>query len=364
MAIDHISVANVPYWPYLPMGMTNFGGDIQVFTIPEYASGQIGCTLNAQGLQAIQGDTTQMYNNWGCPYPNVSFSNNPFMVNMERNAEQLANNLCNQSINNCFNTINMTKQRLNALLLKDGITDNQKEKIEKLLDKLAEQEEKLIELASDTELSAAERNKKVALIEKSIRSIINEIPKIEKSSGSSRAGGSEGTDDTDRPSSERPAEDNDEDGIADRATYSDDAFLLAEHFYNATEDTWCGIPCTDDETFNTVCESINEDNVIDVMLAWKDMHSAENGESFMTTFMWDADSDQKEKYGKQIKLALMVKARELGVMDKCAADFAAIDKELNSTFYISNDVAKNYDNVIKIIAEAMKQPYDTSSFKY
>ncbi len=42
----NLSYANLPYWGILPMGVTNYGRDTQVFTIPEYASGQIGMTLN------------------------------------------------------------------------------------------------------------------------------------------------------------------------------------------------------------------------------------------------------------------------------------------------------------------------------
>ena len=41
----NLSYANLPYWGILPMGVTNYGRDTQVFTIPEYASGQYGGDL-------------------------------------------------------------------------------------------------------------------------------------------------------------------------------------------------------------------------------------------------------------------------------------------------------------------------------
>lgn len=361
MGIDAVSLGNIPYWPYLPMGVTNFGGDTQVFTIPDYASSQIGCTLNGQGLAAIQGQAPTLYNNWGVSLGNT----NPFIGGMEQQIEQVTGNMGIQTINSCLATIAMTKNRLNAMLLQGNYSDKQKKQIEKLLEKLDEQEAKLNDLAAETELSGSEVYKKAAAIEKSVRAIVTEAGKIGKANGSSGSSGADGNDgvDVDDLNDEdddvEPADDEDGDGIGDHATYSDEAFVMADRFYNAT---YCW--GTEDEEFNAICEEINQDNVVDVMLAWKDTHGSEKGESFMTAFMWDADRDQKIKYGKQIKNALMIKARELGVLDKCRADFAEIDKEMRSWFWVDNDVAKNYDNIIKIIAEAEGQPYNTADFKY
>ena len=85
----------------------------------------------------------------------------------------------------------------------------------------------------------------------------------------------------------------------------------------------------------------------------------------MKAFMWDASSGfccaggDKVKYGKLMARALRDKAEELGVYDECAADFAAIDKEMSSTFYVSNDVYKNYDNIVKIIGDKMGSKYSS-----
>ena len=100
------------------------------------------------------------------------------------------------------------------------------------------------------------------------------------------------------------------------------------------------------------------------MLAWEDSHSAEENESFMTAFMFDADRSQKIKYGKHIRNVLFKKAKELGISNECREDFAKIDKEMNSWIYVDNDVAKNYDNIIKKIAEKEGRTYNTEKFKY
>ena len=79
---------------------------------------------------------------------------------------------------------------------------------------------------------------------------------------------------------------------------------------------------TKDEEMEEVLNLVNKDNVMDLVLAWNKYHSGEEGESFIEAFMWDADSGQKEKYGKLIARALRDKAEELGIYDECREDFA------------------------------------------
>ena len=109
---------------------------------------------------------------------------------------------------------------------------------------------------------------------------------------------------------------------------------------------------TDDPVLEGVLNRINKDNVMNFMLRWNDDYSAEKGESFMKAFMWDADSDQKVKYGRQIARALKAKAKEVGVYDELADKFAKIDAEMNSSIYINNGICDTYDEIIAKIAEA------------
>ena len=111
----------------------------------------------------------------------------------------------------------------------------------------------------------------------------------------------------------------------------------------------------------------NPEQGIKIMLGWNKYHSAENGESFMEAFMDDADSGwcwaggQKVKYGNALKSMLLQQAEALGIYDECKEDFAAIDKEMKSWFYIDNGIAKNYDNILKKIAEKMGSKYGSPS---
>ena len=359
MTIDSTSLANIPYYPYLPMGITNFGGDTQVFTIDPQSTAPIGCAFNPLGLAALNGAYNQpILNNWGFT-PSVQ---NPFVDIMNRTIEDVSAGLATQTINTCLQTIAMAKNRLNAMLMQPGYTDKQKAKIEKLLEKLSEQEEKLNDLAAETDLTPNERYKKAAAIENDIRKILIDISKVGKPGSTSGASGSD--DDTDVEETD-PADDEDGDGIGDYPTYSDEALILADEFKKAINYTWG----TDDELFNQVCDAIDQNNVIDVMLAWQDNHSLADNESFMTAFFKDADGEQGRVYGRKIANALRLQARELGVFQQCREDFNAIFKELDSAdglfgYDVDNDIAKHYDNIIKVIAEKKGQPYDTSGFKY
>ena len=352
MTIDHISQANVPFYPYLPMGVTNFGGDTQIFTIDPQSTAPIGCALNPQGLAVLNGAYNQpILNNWGY----TPSTNNPFMTGMQQTGERVSGNLAAQTINTNLQTIAMAKQRLNSMLLDDGYTKQQQQVINKLIDRLTEEETKLNDLSAETNLKPSDLYKKAAAIEKNIRAIIADISKVGAPGEAPKTTGGKTVDENGNTVVEN---DEDGDGLADYATFSDEGLLMAEQFYNAVEG-----PGTDDAAFEEVCKNITPENVIDVMLAYNEMHSAEHGETFMHAFMYDATRSQKLELGKHIKNALMIRAREAGVLHKCKEDFAAIDRELNSWVYVNNDVYKNYDNIVKIIAEAEGQPYDTATTK-
>ena len=354
MAIDSISVANIPFWNTLPMGITNFGGDTQVFTIDPMSTAPIGCMLNPQGQALVNGAYNQpLLNNWGF----TPTTNNPFIDNMYRTGDQVSAGLASQTINRNLQTISMAKQRLDAMLMSGQYTEKQKDQINKLIERLTEEETKLNDLAAETDLSAPELYKKAAAIEKNVRAIIADISRVgngkaPKGADSSSSSSSSSSDDN----GVDPANDEDGDGIADYATFSDEALLMADQLYNAMEG-----PGTNDEAFEEVCQNITPENVIDVMLAYNEMHSAEHGETLMHAFMYDATREQKIQFGRHIKNALLIRARQAGVLHKCKEDFAAIDREMNSWVYVNNDVYKNYDNIIKIIAEAEGQPYDTAT---
>lgn len=355
----NLSYANLPYWNQLPMVVTNYGGDTQVSTIPEYASGRFGMTMNPIAQQQF-----------GMSMPSVQDLTQSYL-------NPALNQMANTVIRNTQQAIAAVKQGLNTALQKKDLKEEDKKKINDLLEQLKKQEEALKELMQATETKPEDAFTKA-------QDIQNEVNKIKNSANELFTAINKGTstDNTKTNKDDAKADDTKADGDntkvdggktkTDKDTKTDDTdekqgasvdqakiTSLVDQFYDATYRFG-----TDDEAFNSVCEQITSDNVLDVMLSWKKYHGTEKNESFMTAFMWDANADQKKTYGKKIARALRDKAEALGVYDKCREDFAAIDKEMGSWFYVSNDVAKNYDNIIKVIANKEGKPYALSDFKY
>ena len=106
MSYNYLSYANIPYVcnNLLPGGITNFGGDTQVFTVPDdIRNGQIGMYLNQPALDLVNTQNNTVWNNWGAtgvnPYSatagaagggisTTSTTGNPFIDNMVNIANQ------------------------------------------------------------------------------------------------------------------------------------------------------------------------------------------------------------------------------------------------------------------------------------
>lgn len=380
--VTYQSYANIPFMNVLPCITTNFGGDLQVATIPDYASAPIGVQLNGLAQQALTPPLANLA-------PNVQVPNQE-QVNSYVNTllAPIGNNIASSNINNNLQNITITRNKLNAMLLDEKYKDN-KEEIEALLERLKKAEEELVELTSKSELSAVEALRESNRIGAEIRNIINDANNIGKSKDDKKADETEDkdkVDDKDKTDKTDKTDKNDETDDADKTDktektqgktevkYSPQVKAAIETFYAAT---YCA--GTDDPAMEEVVGSITSDNVMDYMTAWNKYHSGEKGESFMEAFMSDANegfwgtvlggfginklcgygatSDQKVNGCRQVAYALREKAEELGIYDECKADFAKIDKELGSWLWIDDDIYKNFDNIIKKIANKMGPEY-------
>jgi hypothetical protein len=61
--ISPTSMANMAYWNYLPMAMTNFGGDIQVFPVDTSLCAPVGMIYNSPAMAQLYQPTLD----WGMP---------------------------------------------------------------------------------------------------------------------------------------------------------------------------------------------------------------------------------------------------------------------------------------------------------
>lgn len=187
MSYNYLSYANMPYWNVLPCGISNFGGDTQVFTLPDdITNGNIGMNLNEQAL-AVLNQQSNIYNNWGVTNPvtptvpgmtTPGGTGNPFIDIMLNVANKWQANATQQRMGNVLSGINKLRQQLYGQLYKPGITEEEAAKINDYITKLNEQEQQLLQAAEDTKngnMQISDLSQITAQAEAAVQNITGEI---------------------------------------------------------------------------------------------------------------------------------------------------------------------------------------------
>lgn len=396
--------ANIPYYGCLPMMQTNFGGDLQLCTIEPYAGYNIGYNLNPVAQQTwggsifnpgqaatcyaanpfAGGGVSSAPSTSGIPTPGTQGFNDAVRRGAAQIVAPILNNMTSQNLNRCLANIQQAKTALEAQLTNTNITDEQKKQVNDMLDKVKAQEDELKKIAESSDLDPKTAYEKVGEQEKALRQILVDTSKLIKdintpassstgettttSTGETTTAGETTTTSTTGTAAAHSAT-TPEGASTDETTSTDESspeienpandvnvFSWVQKFYDATYGGWS----TDNDTFNAVCDQINKDTVMPLMISWNANKSKEKGESFIDAFLWDADRSQKIKYGKQIAGALRGKAMELGIAQDPALQeaFSKIDHEMNSLFYVDNDKAsEGFNKAIEIIAKKMGGEY-------
>lgn len=397
--------ANIPYYGCLPMMQTNFGGDLQLCTIEPYAGYNIGYNLNPVAQQtwggsifnAGQAATCYAANPFagggvssapstsGIPTPGTQGFNDAVRRGAAQIVAPILNNMTSQNLNRCLANIQQAKTALEAQLTNTNITDEQKKQVNDMLDKVKAQEDELKKIAESSDLDPKTAYEKVGVQEKALRQILVDTSKLIKdintpassstgettttSTGETTTAGETTTTSTTGTAAAHSATtpegaSTDETTSTEESSIGDvkdpandvDVFSWVQEFYDAT---YKGMS-TDNDKFNKVCDALNKDTIMPIMISWNANKSTEKGESFMDAFLWDADRDQKIKYGSQIAGELRKKAMELGINKdpELQKAFAKIDHEMNSLFWVDNDKAsEGFNKAIEIIAKKMGGEY-------
>lgn len=170
MAISPVGMANMWYYGCLPMGISNYGGDIQVYNVSEYAQ-PFFTTFNPMAqaqfyVGGVGGSTVPQLN-----------------LNIDANAladaawAPVIENLALTNVNSNNQTIATLKTRLNSLAETEGVSDDDKTTIKQLLKELEEQEKAMKDL-EDESLTNQEIYDKSKEISKKITEISQKISKI------------------------------------------------------------------------------------------------------------------------------------------------------------------------------------------
>jgi len=171
--ITAASYGNIPFYSILPMGISNYGGDTQVYAVPDYTTRTIGLNLNTPAqLQLAQNSSIGMGGmNLGINMPTVDELADA-MYNAGMNA------VAQSEVASANNSLSSTKAKLNSLNSNGDLDSQDKKSVEKQLKKLKKLEKELEELKKSEDLTPEEAFKKAKKINdelKEILTITNEI---------------------------------------------------------------------------------------------------------------------------------------------------------------------------------------------
>ena len=385
MTFSYLSLANIPYvyGNLLPGGWMNLSGQTHVYTIdPDMYcfNPGMGLNMNAQmqlsqfgvggfGIPPMQMPSQEQIQ----ALSNAIIA--PIIDQMkQQEAQALAAQVaqCDGNAKACELAIKTLKEKFNAKLEQEGITDNEKEDVNALLEQLdkvekelKEQKEKLEELKNSEDKSGVQEiSKKIGELNTQLNGIARDYNSVgsgelkekyekvdaeeEKVNENKEAEKDEKTGDDNKTDKDKKTE---KQGAVEKNKYTkqdEKIDEIVEDFHKAING-----PGTDNDLFKDTVNKLDEDNIIKVMKAYQD----EFGTSFMKDFMEDANKEQATVLGDKIRKILRAKAKKLGIYDECKKDFKKINNEVNISWYQVFDytVYKNFNNVIEKIAEAEKK---------
>lgn len=348
--LTNASMAYLPYFGLNPYGITNFGGDIQIFPVEPFQQGQVGLAFN-QVAQSMGWPARINSGYQTSPMINT----NAVIAGVSALAAESLNNMSKQELNATSQMISSQKTKLQSELQATDLKPEDKTKIEEQIKEL-EKYEKEIEDLKKANLDPQTAYQKAHDIRIRVSEYIS-TGKVESTSAQGSTTNSSGTGSSNGASGTSGATPTDETGSSPASTNTETeqnhvAWVRAMH------DAMWG-PGTKNDVFEAGCEEITKDNVIQKMIQW---HMLYPNESFMEAFMADADSSQKAKYGKQILYALADKAMELGIDLTKDQDYIKCQKEMDSWFYIDNGVADNFNALIKKIAAKMGHKFEYTPY--
>ena len=119
--LTNASMAYLPYMPYNPFGITNFGGDIQIFPVEPYGQSQIGLVFNQ--VAQMSGWPMGLFGGYQMT-PQINMSS--VVSQASAMAAQSLNQLASQEINTALQTIAGQKAKIQAQLQAKDLKDEEK----------------------------------------------------------------------------------------------------------------------------------------------------------------------------------------------------------------------------------------------
>ncbi len=166
------SYGNIPFYGVLPMGISNYGGDTQIYSVPDYSSNSIGLNLNTPAQLQLAQDSIGMGGmNIGINMPSVSE-----LADAMYNAGM--NSVAQSEVASSVQGVSSMKTRLNSLNSNSDLSSDDKKNVKKQLKKLEKLEKELEELKNSENLSPKEAYEKAKKINAELKKILTSTNEI------------------------------------------------------------------------------------------------------------------------------------------------------------------------------------------
>ncbi|MBO6256922.1 hypothetical protein J6N69_02655 [bacterium] len=354
--LTNASMAHIPFMAFNPYGMTNFGGDIQIFPVEPYRQTQVGLMFNP--VAQMMGWPAGLYEGGGCGLtPQINM--NSVIARASAMAAQCFNSMASQNINSALQAIAGQKAKIQSQLQADDLKAEDKKKLEEQLKQLEEYEKQINELKTSS-LDPKSVYAKTNELQKAINDTIAGKPTKTEAQGSQQSSQSQSS--QSQPSQSQPSQSS-QSPESQKPESSQDEKVKPSSFTSWVDDMANAIwGAGTGDYLEQGCSEITKDDVIERMVQWNKIHPEE---SFMEAFMGDAGYDQKRTYGRHILNQIRNKALELGIDLSKDKDYLACMKVMNGSFswaYIDNSVADNYNALIKKVAKKMGYNYEYTPY--
>lgn len=317
--------------------------------------------------------------------PTQSYTTNPMLTQQGLDAAaEYGRNLAAQALDGM--TFSQTAQRLSsikgqtsALMEDENISEAQKQKLKEVKEKAEAIQKELNEYKKEMQKSGSDKTalrEKLAKISKSaeaiekeyvelVKQIKEELEKAEETAKEDTAAEEEekvdGNEDSNKPEAAGDAEEgaqsaenaegslqpqsvngadgktNGQERVQYSAKYEQSQYVtsdaaktngknIAQDLFDAINYTWG----TDEKKLDKAMESINKDNVMEVLDAWNKTHAKEfDGESLLESIYGDIFwGKEREEYTRKLMDSLAAKAKEAGV--DISAEYSELNEELKS----------------------------------
>lgn len=258
----------------------------------------------------------------------------------------------NTRVSSLLSTITGIEAQISNILKSDKLDESQKQRLQDVLDQIQKLKEEIqnVKVNVNSVEYIEELQGKVLELTKTASKVAEEIIKeIKEAQETEETEEDENDDSNDDVSSDEAASSS---TAADNAKAENEAVEICKNIYDGS----IGCVGTDYDKIRTGVNAITKDNVTAVLNMWQDQYQPQSGDDNMIETIFDEEmfwnNDTNTGLITTIVKKLEERAKELGVRNELAGQFAVAYDELDDTFVNEGKVKEAVMTILEKVTEA------------